>query len=732
MKAKKLFSFILAMAMSGMPVANSIPLSRIIDSNIIVANAEDDNSEDVYIWDGTADTSWYDSEETELHIRTAEEFAGMAKLSNSGGIDFKGQSIYLDNDIYLNENDSTQNVWSSIIIFSGNFYGNNHTIFNLYAHEGVFKQISGTLDGLNIQNANITSNGTGAYGGICKYSKGNVLISNCNFNGKVSITTTDKADSVYFGGICGIANADNKELLKIEKCVVNADIVCSGYYVDSIGGLMGAGQSKNITINKCAMNGKLTVEKRDINDAGCVGGICGSGDSIKINCCVNNAEIDAKVKYTGGILGYGGSVNSSYNSGIINGLSKTAGIIGHYGSANYCYNTGIINNGDGYAIMYDYTISNEMKNLYFLNTSAAKGSSDGRVSAISKTEENMKKDSFALALGDDFVYVPGEYPKLKWEVGEDFKKFKKEQISFNEYGQSEKLELSTSYDGTINWVSDDPKIATVDENGNVTALANGITKIYAMCGDTQAVCAVNVDYGYNLNKSEVNLEEAATDSICLISKNTKEKFDTIKPVFKSSDEDIAIVDENGEITAIQAGQCVISAEIGDCKQQCNVSVYEPKKKPSFDKTTITIDKGKKDSINVLNYTGKVTWVSADTKVINVNSKDNSPTAEIEAVGEGKTTIYAMLSTGKNLACEVTVNPNKDSEVLAGDVNKDNIINLKDVVLIRRYIAGGWNAELNEEVADVNGDGAVNLKDVVLLRRYIAGGWGVTLKSSTKK
>jgi hypothetical protein len=26
----------------------------------------------------------------------------------------------------------------------------------------------------------------------------------------------------------------------------------------------------------------------------------------------------------------------------------------------------------------------------------------------------------------------------------------------------------------------------------------------------------------------------------------------------------------------------------------------------------------------------------------------------------------------------------------------------------------------------NGDGLVNLKDVVLLRRYVAGGWGVTL------
>lgn len=65
----------------------------------------------------------------------------------------------------------------------------------------------------------------------------------------------------------------------------------------------------------------------------------------------------------------------------------------------------------------------------------------------------------------------------------------------------------------------------------------------------------------------------------------------------------------------------------------------------------------------------------------------------------------------------------------GDLNKDGEINLKDVVLLRRYIAGGWNVTLDEKIADCNGDGTVNLKDVVLLRRYIAGGWNVKLTDS---
>ena len=63
----------------------------------------------------------------------------------------------------------------------------------------------------------------------------------------------------------------------------------------------------------------------------------------------------------------------------------------------------------------------------------------------------------------------------------------------------------------------------------------------------------------------------------------------------------------------------------------------------------------------------------------------------------------------------------------GDINGDETIDLKDVVLLRRYIAGGWNAEVDEAIADLNDDGAVDLKDAVLLRRYVAGGWNVTLK-----
>ena len=64
--------------------------------------------------------------------------------------------------------------------------------------------------------------------------------------------------------------------------------------------------------------------------------------------------------------------------------------------------------------------------------------------------------------------------------------------------------------------------------------------------------------------------------------------------------------------------------------------------------------------------------------------------------------------------------------VSGDANGDGMLNLKDTVLIRRYLAGGWDVTIDETAADADGDGTVTMQDVVLLNRYIAGGWDVEL------
>ena len=68
-----------------------------------------------------------------------------------------------------------------------------------------------------------------------------------------------------------------------------------------------------------------------------------------------------------------------------------------------------------------------------------------------------------------------------------------------------------------------------------------------------------------------------------------------------------------------------------------------------------------------------------------------------------------------------------SDRTPGDASGDGIIDLKDVVMLRRYLTGGWDVTVDVSNADVNADGVLDLKDVVLLRRYLSGGWDVVLK-----
>ncbi len=108
-----------------------------------------DSESSPLVWDGTTDTSWYDSEDTEFHISTAKEFAGLAALVNSGNT-MKDKTIILDNDIYMNDisnfeswsgSSSSIKLWKSIGTekspFSGTFDGNNYSIIGIYNYEGL-------------------------------------------------------------------------------------------------------------------------------------------------------------------------------------------------------------------------------------------------------------------------------------------------------------------------------------------------------------------------------------------------------------------------------------------------------------------------------------------------------------------------------------------------------------------------------------------------------------------
>ena len=61
----------------------------------------------------------------------------------------------------------------------------------------------------------------------------------------------------------------------------------------------------------------------------------------------------------------------------------------------------------------------------------------------------------------------------------------------------------------------------------------------------------------------------------------------------------------------------------------------------------------------------------------------------------------------------------ETEKLLGDANNDNAVNMKDVLLIRKFLAG-MDVSVDMANSDVNEDTFVNMKDVLMLRKFLAG------------
>ena len=64
------------------------------------------------------------------------------------------------------------------------------------------------------------------------------------------------------------------------------------------------------------------------------------------------------------------------------------------------------------------------------------------------------------------------------------------------------------------------------------------------------------------------------------------------------------------------------------------------------------------------------------------------------------------------------------DVNYGDVNDDDTINMKDVLSLRKFIAG-IKTDYEPYSIDCNGDESINMKDVLFLRKFLAG-WDVVL------
>lgn len=395
---------------------------------------------EITVWDGTYDTAWYDAEVSEMHINTAEELAGLAQLVNNGK-SMEGQTIILDSDIILNDTlnfenwgeETPENQWVSIGTgtnsFKGTFNGNGHTISGMYQNEiksygGLFGYVrGGIINNINCEYGYIYwKDNWYCMGGICGFVYEGTVTS-CSFSGLVTgVYGGNSSGMCQIGGVCG-STYQGIFIDCSNYSTVSYIYPVSGGSAPYVGGICGYAQYGEFIC--CDNYGLISSKASQMR----MGGICGYMKKSNINNCCNKGLIVAGSSKVGGICGYASEyvIQNCYNSGEINGLAYSSGILGYheYVSSGISvisdsYNIGDITGGENVGAILGYIESGDTiatSCCYYLSSTALKGVGYGTDNTIAKNQTNMQTEAFAESLGDAFVYVEGDYPKLFWELG---------------------------------------------------------------------------------------------------------------------------------------------------------------------------------------------------------------------------------------------------------------------------------------------------------------------------
>lgn len=132
--------------------------------------------------------------------------------------------------------------------------------------------------------------------------------------------------------------------------------------------------------------------------------------------------------------------------------------------------------------------------------------------------------------------------------------------------------------GTYTWYSEDDGIASVDENGTVTAVSAGTINIYATDGTGKGLCVVRVKGGtgttaepipsggvVKLNREDMTLSKGETFQL----ENTGI---TTAQTWSSSNPNVAAVSSTGTVTGVSAGTATITMSYDGNSLTCIVRV----------------------------------------------------------------------------------------------------------------------------------------------------------------
>ena len=288
-----------------------------------------------------------------------------------------------------------------------------------------------------------------------------------------------------------------------------------------------------------------------------------------------------------------------------------------------------------------------------------KALSEGTATITATTKDSKKTDTCEVTITKKIIHVTSvtldEY-KLKLNKGEVAK------LTAN-------ILPENATNKNVTWSSLKQSVATVDQNGNVTAKSAGNVEIAVTTGDGwhTATCLVVVTEkvipvtGVKLGKGRLRMVEGETTQ--LITTVLPEDATNKNVAWTSSDESVATVDQNGNVKAKAIGNATVKVitEDGGYTSACLVTIFEkiiPVNSVTLDKGRLGLNEGGTAKLiaSVLpeNATNKnVTWSSSDPSFATVDQNGN-----VKVFNEGTATVTVTTEDGnKSSSCLVKVSTN---------------------------------------------------------------------------
>lgn len=237
---------------------------------------------------------------------------------------------------------------------------------------------------------------------------------------------------------------------------------------------------------------------------------------------------------------------------------------------------------------------------------------------------------------------------------------------------------------SVTWTSSNPAAATVDNNGVVSAVAEGETTITCtsvMCPNVSASCKVTVyqpvyvsSIDLDRNSAELWANEAGKDTLQLKATVNPANATYSSVHWSSSNEAVAWVDGWGKVTALSPGKATITCQSiknQDVTATCNVTIHQHVQNIYIDYGQDGLLPGETTQLSALCYP-----TNADNRNVNWNSSSESiatvdANGLVTAKGYGEAVITATATDGASAKGAHTVAVEHEL-ALIGDVQADKL------------------------------------------------------------